>query len=252
MRSTAATLACMSIMVVYPHRGSGVPAPLPAEALWGVAAQVRRQILASGDGLALPADRLAGTASAVCVNGRDIRIVWDLAGPVHDECGKPVLGVCETDPELPGTAVVSINGMLLAGRPDLASSTAAHVLFDVPPVLAGSAVERRYRSALSSTDALFDPTMIRSEWRANEFMGALLAPPVPLHLRLIVHARAERLRMVNGVHHGRLGSRIVAGDNSREAVEGVLSAVASDFGVSERFVAVRVARYRLIEGGWAS
>jgi hypothetical protein len=246
----------MSIVVAYSHHRSAAPARLTAEALWGVAAQVRRQVLVSGASLALPADRLASAVSAICVNGREIRVTWDLGGPVHDGEGKPVLGVCETDPDLPDTALVSINGSMLAGRSDLASSTAAHelahVLFDVPPVLAGSAVERRYRSALSSAEALFDPTMMRSEWRANEFMGALLAPPVPLHLRLVVHARAERLRMVHGVHHGRLGSRILAADNAPEAVEGVLSAVAADFGVSERFVAVRVARYRLIEGGWVS
>ncbi|MGG5823050.1 ImmA/IrrE family metallo-endopeptidase [Falsiroseomonas sp. HW251] len=244
----------MPIEIAYSQPWPTTPARLPTAAVWRIAALVRRQVLGSGEGLALPAERLAQAAREVCVNGRTIRVAWDLAGPVHDADGRPVLGVCETDPDLPETAVVSINGSLLAGRPDLASSTAAHelahVLFDVPPVLADAAPARRYRSALSSASALFDPTMIRAEWRANEFMGALLAPPIALHLRLVVHARAERLRMVYGVHHGRAGSRILAADNSREAIEGVLAAAAADFGVSERFVAVRVARYRLIKGGW--
>ena len=35
------------------------------------------------------------------------------------------------------------------------------------------------------------------------------------------------------------------------AFAGVLAAVAGDFGVSESFIAVRVSRYRLIEGGLA-
>ena len=55
--------------------------------------------------------------------------------------------------------------------------------------------------------------------------------------------------MVHGRHHGRQGLRIVAADNPPEAVAGVLAAVAGDFGVSESFIAVRLARYRLVEGG---
>jgi len=244
----------MPITLSYGHdRASALPAPMPADVLWRLAAAVRRQVLPSGDGLAIPVDRLAGASAAVCVNGRNFRVAWDYSMPVHDAVGGPVLGVCEVDPDLPDTALVSINSKTLARRPEIAASTAAHelghVLFDVPAVLARPGAQCRYRAALRNTAALLSAGEGRSERRANEFMGALLAPPVPLHLRLTVHARSEGLHMVHGRHHGRQGLRIVGGDNPPEAVAGVVAAVAGDFGVSESFIAVRLARYRLIEGG---
>lgn len=244
----------MPITLSYGHdRASALPAPMPADTIWRLAAEVRRQILPRGAGLAIPVARLAGATAAVCVNGRNFLVSWDYSEPVHDKGGGPVLGVCEVDPEMPNTALVSINSMTLAKRPEIAASTAAHelghVLFDVPAVLALPGQHSHYRAALRNTNALLSAGEGRSERRANEFMGALLAPPVPLHLRLTVHARAEGLRMVHGRHHGRDGLRIVAAGNPPEVVAGVLAAVAGDFGVSDSFIAVRVARYRLIEGG---
>ncbi|MBW8269991.1 ImmA/IrrE family metallo-endopeptidase [Caldovatus aquaticus] len=242
----------MPLVVQYPHHlASGAPRPLSAAALWAVAAQVRRQAMAGRPGFALPADALVAAARSVMVNGRAVAVAWDLEHAVHDEAGAPVLGVCETDPELPDTALVSVNAPMVAGRPDLAASTAAHelghVLFDVPAALGAPA--RRYRAVTADPEALLDRATAASERRANEFMGALLAPPVPLHLRLLVHARAEGLRTVHAAHHGRQGSRALAAGNPPDAVAGVIAAVAGDFGVSERFIAVRLARYRLLQGG---
>jgi hypothetical protein len=82
-------------------------------------------------------------------------------------------------------------------------------------------------------------------------MGALLAPPVPLHTRLLAHARAEGLRLARGPHQGRPGSPILAADNPAELVSGVIAALAGDFAVSERFIAVRLARYGLLQEGMA-
>ena len=242
----------MTIVVQYPHHAaSGAPRPLSAEALWAVAAQVRRQAMAGREGFALGAEALVAAAREVRANGRSVAVVWDLLHLVHDEAGVPVLGVCETDPDLPDTALVSVNARMVAFRPDLAASTAAHelghVLFDVPAALGAPA--RRYRSVTADPDALLDRTAAASERRANEFMGALLAPPVPLHLRLLLHARAEGLRTVHAAHHGRQGSRVLAAGNPSDAMAGVVAAVAGDFGVSDRFVRVRLARYRLVEGG---
>ncbi len=242
----------MTIVVQYPHHAaSGAPRPLSAEALWNIAAQVRRQAMAEREGFALDAEALVATAREVRANGRAVTVAWDLAHAVHDEAGVPVLGVCETDPDLPDTALVSVNARMVDGRPDLAASTAAHelghVLFDVPAALGTPA--RRYRSVTPDPEALLDRTAAASERRANEFMGALLAPPVPLHLRLLLHARAEGLRTVHAAHHGRQGSRVLAANNPPDAVAGVVAAVAGDFGVSERFVRVRVARYHLVQGG---
>ena len=242
----------MSIVVQYPHHAaSGAPQPLSAEALWAVAAQVRRQAMAGREGFALGAEALVAVAREVRANGRALAVAWDLANPVHDEAGLPVLGVCETDPELPDTALVSVNARMVAGRPDLAASTAAHelghVLFDVPAALGAPA--RRSRPAPGAPAALRPRPAPAPGGGAKGFGGALLPPPVPLHLRLLLHARAEGLRTVHAAHHGRQGSRVLAADNPSDAVAGVVAAVAGDFGVSDRFVRVRLARYRLVEGG---
>jgi hypothetical protein len=42
---------------------------------------------------------------------------------------------------------------------------------------------------------------------------------------------------------------VLAAENPMEAIEGVIAALAIDFGVSERFIAVRLDRYGLIQGG---
>jgi len=241
----------MSITVEYPHHAvSGAPRPLSAETVWAIAAHVRRQAMAGQDGFALPLAALVAATRTVSANGRAILVAWELDHPVHDGAGVAVLGVCETDPDLPGTALVSVNARMVAGRPDLAVSTAAHelghVVFDVPVALSEPA--RLYRAVTSGPSALLDRTAAASERRANEFMGALLAPPVPLHLRLLVHSRAERLRTINAPHRGRQGSRILASDNPPDLIEGVISALAGDFGVSERFIAVRLTRYGLVQG----
>ena len=179
-----------------------------------------------------------------------VRAEWDLAHPVHDEGGQPVLGICETDPAMPGVALISVNAALLACRPDLALSTVAHELghlvFDVPSALGQPC--RRYRSVTAGPDCLDRATLV-SERRANEFMGALLVPPVPLHLRLVTHARAEGLPMVHAPNHGRPGCRVLARGQRSDALAGIVAALAGDFGVSERFIAVRLHRYALVEGG---
>jgi hypothetical protein len=245
----------MALVVSYPHSaGTGAPHPLSREALWGVAAQVQRQLRAPDEPLALDMGRLVGRSAETLVNGRPVRVAWELAQPVHDDAGLSVLGVCETDPEMPGTALVSVNGPMVAGRPELALSTAAHelehVLFDVPSALGEAG--RRFRAVTALPEALLDRHAVLSERRANEFMGALLAPPVPLHLQMLAHARDEGLRTVHAAHHGRQGSRVLARGNPREAVEGVVAALAGDFGVSEGFIRVRLDRYRLVQGGLVS
>ena len=241
----------MSIIIEYPHQpASGAPRPLSAQTLWAVAAQVRRQAMVGQDGFALPLDVLVAATRSVLANGRSIQVAWELGHAVHDRSGVAVLGVCETDPDMPGMALVFVNARMVAGRPDLAVSTAAHelghVVFDIPVALGGPA--RRYRSVTADPNALLARATAASERRANEFMGALLAPPVPLHLRLLVHARSERLRTIHAPHRGRQGSRVLAADNPPELIEGVVAALAGDFGVSERFITVRLGRYGLVQG----
>jgi hypothetical protein len=241
----------MSVSLSYPHDpASKAPRPLTAASVWAVAAQLRQAVARRDSPWALDPKDLVAAATWLEVNRHRVDVHWDFAHAVHDEDRQPVLGICETDPAAPGIALVSINTALLANRPDLLLSTLAHelghVVFDVPAAARHPA--RHYRS-VSAGPHSFDGATVREERRANEFMGALLVPPVPLHLRLVVHARAEGLRMVNAAHHGRVGCRVLARDTAPEAVGGVISALAGDFGVSDRFIAVRLQRYRLIEGG---
>ena len=243
----------MPIAVHYPsHPGTGAPRALSAAAIRAVAAQVRRQVQPEPDSFTISVPALLQAGQRVQVNGRSLAVIWDLAHPLRDEAGHRILGVCDTDPEEPDCAYVSVNAELTANRPELERSTVAHefghVLFDVPAALQTST--RRFRAVAADAAALYRVGG-NAECRANEFMGALLAPPVALHTRLLAHARSEGLRLARGPHHGRPGSPILAAGNPPDAVAGVIAALAGDFGVSERFIAVRLARYGLLQGGAA-
>ena len=241
----------MSLTLSYPHDpATKAPDPLAKTTVWALAARLRQAVQRRDNAWAVDPQGIVAAATRLEINQQRIDVHWDFSHAVHDEDRQPVLGICETDPAAPGTALVSINTALLANRPDLLLSTIAHelghVVFDVPA--AGHRPARRYRSVSIAAES-FDGVSIREERRANEFMGALLAPPLPLHLRMVTHARAEGLRMVHGPHYGRSGCRVLARDTAPEAVHGVIAALAGDFGVSDRFIAVRLQRYRLVEGG---
>jgi hypothetical protein len=241
----------MPLTIAYPPAAALHPRPdTAAPAIRAVAAQVRRQVPREADSLALDMPALLEACRSVEVNGRRLAVSWEFGRPLQDEHGEAVLGLCDIDPDEPGWAYLAVNGPMTAHRPDLALSTAAHelghLLFDVPAALARG--EQRYHAVASSPRAL-DRMGRGAEARANEFMGALLAPPVPLHTRLLAHARSEGLRLGRGPHQGRPASPIVAAGNRADALAGVLAALAADFGVSERFIAVRLSRYGLVEGG---
>ncbi len=239
----------MPITVHYPHDPrTAAPRPLDAAAIRRLALQVRRQIGVPADAPAMALDDLMSETASAVINDRQVTVVWDLAHPVHDEAGTPVLGLCDVDPDEPDCALVSINGVVARGRADLALSTAAHelghVLFDVPQALASNST---YRGVARDAASLHRVGR-GAEARANEFMGALLVPPIALHTRLLCHARAEGLRLARGPHQGRPGWPILAADNPMDVLSGVIAALAGDFGVSERFIAVRLDRYGLVQG----
>ncbi len=241
----------MPIAIAYPAASALSPRlDAAAPAIRAVAAQVRRQVPREPDSLALTLPALIDACRAVEVNGQRLAVSWDLGRALRDEFGQTVLGLCDIDAHEPGWAYIAVNGPMTANRPDLALSTAAHelghLLFDVPAALARG--DQRYHAVASSPRAL-ERQGRGAEARANEFMGALLAPPVPLHTRLLAYARSEGLRLCRGPHQGRPASPIVAAGNPHDALAGVLAALAGDFGVSERFIAVRLSRYGLVEGG---
>lgn len=79
----------------------------------------------------------------------------------------------------------------------------------------------------------------------------LLTPPVRLHTRLLAHARSEGLKLTRAINAGRAASPVLSRDNPLDAIAGVIAALAGDFGVSDRFIAVRLEMYGLIAGGRA-
>jgi hypothetical protein len=215
----------MPLIVHYPcQAGSEAPAPLSFADIRAVAAQVRRQIARDAGAYGLTVEALLQASREVEVNGRAITALWDVSRPVHDEGGRPVLGVCGTEPEDRRHAFLAVNAEMTANRPDLVLSTAAHelghLIFDVPAALHRGGM--RYRAVATSSVA-FDRLTRDAEGRANEFMGALLAPAMALHTRLLKHAQDEGLRMVRGRHQGRPGGRILAAGNPEEAVAGVIA-----------------------------
>lgn len=61
------------------------------------------------------------------------------------------LGVCENDPELPDTVMISVNASLLAHQPEVIRSTAAHefahAIFDMPAAMGGN-IRRTFRTSV--------------------------------------------------------------------------------------------------------
>jgi len=239
----------MPIAVHYPCQpGTSAPRALSPADIRSIAAQVRSQVAREPDSLAVSVPALLTATQTLTVNGRELNVIWDLAHAVHDDAGRVVLGICTTEPDEPDCAYVSVNAKLTANRPDLQLSTVAHelahVLFDVPAAL--STGDRRYRAVAANAAAL-DRMTRNAEGRANEFMGALLTPPVALHTRLLALARSESMRLARGANQGRPGSPILSASNPPEAIAGLLAALAGDFGVSDRFVKVRLERYGLLQ-----
>ena len=223
-----------------------------APRFWLVANMLRRQVFPREPEQPLEASDMPKLFPGIVINGRAVEIAWDFQHHVHDTAGLEVYGVCETDVELAGTANVCINGPLLHNRPDIMLSTAAHelghVVFDIPEALNGrSASYRHYRSAEAADNALRNAAAVTfSEWRANEFMGALLAPALAVHRRLLHHARYDRLAIVRTRNAGHPAWPVVSGDNDPDAIAGLTEVLAQEFGVSPRFMSVRLDQYRLI------
>lgn len=223
---------------------------LDAREIWAVACQLRRALAGELSGPGISVLELQTYFAALGVNGQRIGISWDFEHAVHDDAGAPVFGVCETDDDDENMAFVSVNGPLLEGRTDLMLSTAAHelghVVFDVAAAFSAPRRQRScYRLHAAPTRA---PSRREnfSEWRANEFMGALLVPPFSLHRQLLQHAREEGLSLLRAPSAGRPAWPIVSAQNDPEALDGVFAAIAEDFGVSPRFIEVRLNAYGLL------
>lgn len=232
-----------------------------------------------------PALNLKTLASLQQLHINDVRFnLWvDLEHPLNDEAGKPVLGLCEFDAAAGEDAVsLMVSPVSQNVSAELALSTFAHELghaiFDAPAWLiaakAGPGLfeetvtsPRQYRTATASAEHLKiqandadspegqNPSLEKAtriaEYRANEFMGSFLVPRKEL-----VALTAERapgfnigVKWLKGLdehlHSGvpLLIERGEAGSSDRELLQRDL---ATSFGVTPRFIEVRLQRYGLV------
>jgi hypothetical protein len=253
-----------------------------------VARDVRQQLTRGDDTvLAIDLERLT-QVQVMWVNGITYELEWCTDAPIADEDGRPVLGVCEFDPDgLPDTAIICVNPAPVEGRLEVLPSTGAHEMghgiFEAPawiyaeqkagaPDLFGMPQANRRKQVLRTTTpneshftATYPPGSREffQEARANGFMGSLLTPRRLLSRQFGVRCESLGLRPAEFI--GRAKSSLPppvqdprnAGVNAegnlsfltldvRIQLERVLSLLARDFGVTRRFIEVRLNKYGLL------
>ena len=116
------------LTISYRHnRATGEPLFAGNQIAQCVAHDVRQQLTRGDDRvLAIDLERLT-RVRAMRVNDITYELEWSTDAPVSDDRGKPVLGVCEVDPDgLPDTALICVNPDPVEGRTELLLSTGAH------------------------------------------------------------------------------------------------------------------------------
>lgn len=250
-----------TITGAYPHYPVMEPKPIKATGIWAFAQGVRKQVMGTQHRRIAEVRALADRVGAVSINGIAYRLVWDFDHKVHDEDGRPVMGVCEHDPHEPGQVMISIDATAGSERQDVERSTTlhelGHALFDMPAAVyaerrcslafTGEQVQRLFRPRSGALNR--ERVMDWREWRANEFMGAFLAPPAAFHQCLVRFANEYELALVSRPSLGKLGLPVL--DHSRldvDAFDALLDHLAETFGITQEFAGVRVRKYRLITG----
>lgn len=236
-----------------------------------VALEVRRQLGAESRAR-LELNELAGI-DRLRVNGVDYAVWTDIDHVVHDEGGAEVLGVFEFTPESSLDAVsISVSPVSETLRAEVVLSSLAHELghgiFDAPPLLVRAhtpslfdndpAHVRAFRAVtdtpahLHGQDAALPDHVRLAEWRANEFMGLLLAPRDLLVD--CVTAEATRCAVEIKYQPSLCGPSaqgfpelVVSEFEATVSLPEITRAVAPVFGVTPKFIAVRMKKYGLIK-----
>ena len=200
----------------YRHCDRKRPSYIKNSEIEGIAVLARQQLVdAAADAISLAT---VSAISGLKING----VVFDLfvgtGDVVHDERGNPVLGICEYDPGVPDTAMVSVSPVGVNASEELVLSTLGHELghaiFDAPGWIVDAskgpglfdepsdAARRAYRTTTRDVEhlakvqpvveAAASPSLAIpghttkeeyfAELRANEFMGSLLVPRQRLNL----------------------------------------------------------------------
>jgi hypothetical protein len=233
------------VLVAYPHNPASLePAYVSAEDIRFVAESARAQLFPHLRTPKIEVGALMARCRKLRVNRVPLAIEWACVSALTDDAGEPAFGETSFDPASPSTLSLALDPEAGGDREDVLRSTAAHELghaiFDGPSwIKASSNGERRHRSTAHQVADW-------SEWRANEFMGAFLAPRALLHREMVKHA-------------AQCGAPLVAGPSARDlpVLKGVLglpmvrqelsSALSERFGLSASFIDTRLRKYGLIQ-----
>ena len=171
------------LTISYRHnRATGEPLFAGNEIAACVARDVRQQLTRGDDSvLAIDLERLT-RVRAMRVNDITYELEWSTDAPVSDDRGKPVLGVCEVDPDgLPDTALICVNPDPVEGRTELLLSTGAHEMghgiFEAP-----AWIYAHQRRSMPTLFDVADPAAPRRVWRTttpNESHFSATYPPGP-------------------------------------------------------------------------
>lgn len=257
------------VTLSYPCRLPSLePCAMKAPVIWGIAKNVRAQLYGDYRPTPMVMDELERRCSDFLVNGIAFKVAWDRSVPVHNDAGKPVLGLCDYDGEVPNEVMLCLNRDLIAGSPHVEIATAAHelghALFDMPAAVR-KGMQQRFRFGDDSSikriahSAITERNPINSnrtpsgemnweEYRANEFMGGFLAPATMLHKRLMILAFQLSLPMTEQRQHFGIAGHPVLADcrQSLPDLDHVYEQLGMEFGVSSQFIRVRLLKYRLI------
>lgn len=234
----------MVLAIAYPSTAAGDPHRLTAQKIASIASDIRSRLFGIQPRPVDVAALIAKTARIV-VNGKPITLSWGLDRPIHDENGHEALGVCENDPELPDTVMISVNASLLAHQPEVIRSTAAHefahAIFDMPAAMGGN-IRRTFRTSVAPAIARPGAPIDWVEWRADEFMGAFLVPADKLARVLPKHASALDLPFRWRAAPDGRSVPFVDLDPSEGTLGLLVDDLAEAFSVTAAFMSVRLAK----------
>lgn len=256
----------------YRHTPDARPHFINASDIEQVALQVRRQLGAESR-MRLELSELAGI-NQLRVNRVDYEVWSDIEHPVHDDDGAEVLGVFEFMPESSLDAVaISVAPASPALRAEVVLSSFAHELghgiFDGPQLIAGARTPslfdsdvahgmRAFRLVTDSPSHLKGeapslPSHVRlAEWRANEFMGLLLVPRDLLVERVTEEALRRAMKInyqpsMCGPSVRDFAELVITDYEAQVSLPDITRALAPVFGVTPKFIEVRMKKYGLIE-----
>lgn len=268
-----------SLSLRYNHTFDGRPHYLTNAQIEAVAREARLQLLGE-QAEAMPMSVLADL-SELQINDLAYLLWVSLSHPVINDEGQPALGLCEFDADCGEDAIsIMVSPVGEEMSEQLALSTFAHELghaiFDAPAWIAAvrqgpdlfdqetGKRGRRFRTTTTDIAHLSNPlgaspnreldkqTRI-AEFRANEFMGALLVPRARLTelatalapdfdvglvrpAALSEELQADTLQLVEQDAFGFIG------------MENLQRELAARFGVNPKFIRVRLERYGLLPG----